>query len=132
MAKYVYPAVFTEEEDGGYSISFPDIPSCYTQGEDMIDGMDAANDVLCLRLYDMEKNGEDIPKASDARSIAIGDNQFVTLISCDTIEYRKFYEKKAVKKTLTIPSWLNEMAESQHINFSAVLQEALKERLHVS
>ena len=132
MAKYVYPAVFTEEEDGGYSISFPDIPSCYTQGEDMIDEMDAANDVLCLRLYDMEKNGEAIPKASDARSIAIGDNQFVTLISCDTIEYRKFYEKKAVKKTLTIPSWLNEMAESQHINFSAVLQEALKERLHVS
>ena len=51
MAKYVYPAVFTEEEDGGYSISFPDIPSCYTQGEDMIDGMDAANDVLKERLH---------------------------------------------------------------------------------
>lgn len=131
MAKYVYPAVFTEEEEGGFSISFPDIPSCYTQGDDMIDGMDAANDVLCLRLYDMEKDGEEIPKASDARSIPVNKNQFVTLISCDTIEYRKFYEKKAIKKTLTIPSWLNEMAESQHINFSAVLQEALKDRLNV-
>lgn len=131
MAKYVYPAIFTEESDGGFSINFPDISGCYTQGNDMIDGMDAANDVLCLRLYHMEKEGCEIPAASSVKSLVISNNQFVTLINCDTLEYRKFYEKKAIKKTLTIPAWLNEIAEKEHINFSSVLQEALKERLNV-
>ncbi|MGN0638778.1 MAG: type II toxin-antitoxin system HicB family antitoxin [Huintestinicola sp.] len=132
MSKYIYPAIFTEESDGGYSIVFPDIPGCYTQGEDMNDGMEMANDILCLRLYDMEKNGEAVPDPSDIRTLQTGKNQFATLVSCDTLEYKKFYEKKAVKKTLSIPSWLNEMAEAQHINFSAVLQSALKDKLNVN
>lgn len=132
MAKYIYPAIFHEENDGGYYIEFPDIPSCYTQGDDMTNALEMANDVLCLTLYDIEKNGEEIPTVSDIRSIKTDGNDFVTLISCDTLEYKKFYEKKAVKKTLSIPSWLNEMAEAQHINFSAVLQQALKEKLNVT
>lgn len=132
MAKYVYPAIFTEESEGEYSIIFPDIPSCYTQGSGMTDAMEMANDVLCLRLYDMEKAKEPIPAPSDIRSIKIKENEFVSLVTCDTIEYKKFYEKKSVKKTLSIPSWLNEMAEAEHINFSAVLQSALKEKLNVN
>lgn len=132
MSKYIYPAIFTEESGGGYSIAFPDIPGCYTQGEDMNDGMEMADDILCLRLYDMKKNGETIPAPSDIRTLKTEENQFATLVSCDTLEYKKFYEKKAVKKTLSIPSWLNEMAEAQHINFSAVLQSALKDKLNVN
>lgn len=130
MAKYVYPAVFTEEESG-YSINFPDIPGCYTQGEDMTEGMEMANDVLCLRLYHMEKSGEPVPPATDIRNISLAPGEFSTLISCDTLEYKKFYEKKSVKKTLSIPSWLNELAEENHVNFSALLQSALKEHLNV-
>lgn len=61
MAKYIYPAVFTPEEDGGYSINFPDIESCYTSAETLEEGLDMANDVLCLMLYDMEENGREIP-----------------------------------------------------------------------
>ena len=129
MAKYVYPAIFSKEENGLYSIVFPDFEACFTQGDDIQNGLFMANDVLCLTLYDMEENGESIPKPSEPLAIKVKSNEFVTLVGCDTLEYRKFYENKAVKKTLTIPSWLNTMAEKEDINFSQVLQEALKDRL---
>ena len=90
-----------------------------------------ANDVLCLTLYDMEQAGEPIPMASKARQITITGEQFTSVIAVDTETYRRYYENKAVKKTLTIPSWLNERAENANVNFSGVLQSALKELLHV-
>ena len=63
--------------------------------------------------------------------LSVEDNQLVTLIRCDTVAYRKFYDNRAVKKTLTIPSWLNTMAEKQGVNFSMVLQNALKAELRI-
>ncbi|MCD7844378.1 MAG: type II toxin-antitoxin system HicB family antitoxin [Oscillospiraceae bacterium] len=131
MAKYIYPAVFTQE-DKGYSISFPDFESCYTQGDDLTDGLEAASDVLCLTLYDMEQDGQEIPTPSAINDVSRGDNEFVTLVSCDTIEYRRFYDNRAVKKTLSIPSWLNDMAERSGVNFSGVLQDALKAKLNIT
>ena len=131
MAKYVYPAVFTPEKEGGYSIYFPDIEGCFTQGEDLADGMAMAADVLCLTLYGLEEDGLPIPAPSAVNDISHSPDEFVTLVACDTIEYRKFYDNKAVKKTLSIPSWLNDMAERNGINFSGVLQEALKEKLNI-
>ena len=130
MAQYVYPAVFTEE-DCGYSINFPDLENCFTSAETLGDGIKMANDVLCLMLYEMEQAGEAIPAPSSIRDIAVGENEFVNFISCDTIEYRKFFDNKAVKKTLSIPSWLNDMAERADINFSATLQTALKQQLNI-
>ncbi len=130
MAKYIYPAVF-EKEDDQYSISFPDLPNCFTQGEDLQDALEMAQDALCLVLYHMEKEGKEIPAATDIKKIEVSDNAFVTLIDCDTFEYEKFYKSKAVKKTLTIPEWLNDMAVKENINFSNVLQNALMEQLNV-
>ena len=126
--KYIYPAVFTKEESL-YSVNFPDVPSCYTQGGDLSEAMENANDVLCLTLYNIEKMGNAVPTPSDIKNIVTDDNSFVSLISCDTIEYRKFYDTKAIKKTLTIPSWLNDIATENKVNFSAVLQSALLEKL---
>ncbi|MDR1703370.1 MAG: type II toxin-antitoxin system HicB family antitoxin [Clostridiales bacterium] len=131
MAKYVYPAIFTSENDGGYSVLFPDIESCYTCGDNMPDALNMAEDVLCLMLYDMEKDGKAIPAPSNSKAIKTDDNSFVSLVGCDTEFYRRFYENKSVKKTLTIPMWLNERAERANINFSGVLQEALKTQLHI-
>ena len=128
--KYAYPAVFTKE-DAGYSVNFPDFESCYTSGETIEESLEMAADVLCLTLYRMEEKGESAPKPSSVASVSVGAQEFVSLILCDTLEYRKFYDNHAVKKTLTLPSWLNTMAESEGINFSAVLQSALKERLGV-
>lgn len=130
MAKYAYPAVFTPE-DGGYSISFPDFESCYTSAPTVEEGIDMANDVLCLTLYGLEEEGGAIPQASSVKDVKTSGDEFVTLIGCDTIEYRKFFDSKAVKKTLSIPSWLNTMAERQGVNFSMTLQTALKRELNI-
>lgn len=128
--KYAYPAVFTHESNG-YSVSFPDVPHCYTDGDSLAEAIENANDVLCLRLYDMEEAGEQIAPPSDINSMKADKDSFISLVACDTLEYRKFFDKKAVKKTLTIPNWLNTLAERSDINFSAVLQEALIEKLHL-
>lgn len=133
MAKYVYPAIFTPESEGGYSIRFPDIENCFTDADDIISAMKMANDVLCLMLYELEQANRKIPAASSVSEIQnmTDNNEFVSLIACDTIEYRKFFDNKAVKKTLSIPSWLNDMAERAGINFSGTLQEALKQQLNI-
>lgn len=131
MPKYVYPAVFTPEEDGYFSINFPDFECCYTSAQSLEEGLAMANDVLCLTLYDLEENGGNIPVPSKVKDVKIVGEEFTSLVSCDTIEYRKFYDNKAVKKTLTIPSWLNTMAERQGVNFSIILQNALKKELNL-
>ena len=130
MAQYVYPAVFTEE-DCGYSINFPDLENCFTSAETLGEGIKMANDVLCLTLYEMEQAGKPIPAPSSIRDIRVNDHEFVNLIACDTVESRKFFDNRAVKKTLSIPSWLNDMAERADVNFSATLQAALKQQLHI-
>lgn len=131
MKRYVYPAVFTAEEGGGYSINFPDLESCYTCGDDLADGIVMAEDVLALTLYQYEKDGRTIPAPSKASDIYLEENEFVNLIAADTLAYQKKFNKKAVKKTLTIPEWLNELASAANLNFSQVLQDALRERLQV-
>lgn len=129
--KYFYPAVITQEDENLYSVIFPDIEDCSTSGESMEEIYEMAQDALCLKLYDMEECGEDIPKASTAPQIKLDVNQFIVIISCDTQEYRRYFDNKAVKKTLSIPSWLNTEAERQGVNFSFVLQEALKDKLNL-
>lgn len=129
--KYVYPAVFTKNGEF-YEVNFPDLESCYTQGETLEEAFEMASDILCLTLYNLEEQKAQIPAASDIKSIRTNENEFVSLVSCDTIEYRQFYDNKAVKKTLTIPSWLNTMSEREGINFSAVLQNALKKELRIT
>lgn len=96
------------------------------------DAYDMAEDALCLMLYDIEEDGNDIPPASDISTIKTSDGEFVSLVSCDTIAYRMRHDKRAVKKTLTIPAWLNTMAEREGINFSSVLQSALKKKLCIN
>ena len=130
MAKYVYPAVFAKDEDG-YSVRFPDVDGCFTSGKDLQEALEMAEDALCLMLYDREESGETIPAASAVTEVRTEPGEVVSLIGCDTLEYRKRYGSKAVKKTLSIPSWLNEAAERAGVNFSNVLQDALKQQLHL-
>lgn len=125
MTKYVYPAVFTPEKNGVYSINFPDLEGCYTCGDTLTDGIEMAEDVLALVLCDYEKKALPIPVPSSHTDIPLADNEFINYITCDTIGYRKMHNTKSVKKTLTIPEWLNEAALSMNLNFSQVLQDAL-------
>ena len=128
---YVFPAIFTPEEKGLYSARFPDINGCYTCGNDLADAIMMAEDVLCLTLYDREINNENIPSASDISDIKTNDNEIATLIRCDTDFYKRFYKSKAVKKTLSIPEWLNEAATAQGLNFSQILQDGIKSVLGI-
>lgn len=129
MAKYAYPAIFTPEEDGSYSINFPDLEGCYTCGDSIEDEIEMAEDALALVLYGYEKDNRAIPAPSTLSSLTLSGNEFVNYIACDTMEYRKMYNNKAVKKTLTIPEWLNESASALGLNFSQVLQEALMQKI---
>ena len=132
MAKYIYPAVFHPEEDGGFSIFFPDIEGCYTCGDDLADGMEMAGDILPLMLVGLEDKNRDIPAPSAIAELEMEKGDFATLIPCDTTRYRLLLNNMAVNKTLSIPAWLNERAVAAGINFSQVLQDALKEKLGVA
>lgn len=96
MSKYPYPAVFTPEENGAYSIVFPDLEGCYTCGDSLEDGIEMAEDALALTLYGYEKDGREILKVSAPASLKVSENEFVNFISCDTMAYRKMYNNKAV------------------------------------
>ena len=132
MAKYVYPAIFTPEDDGSYSIVFPDLEGCYTCGDNLEDGIELAEDALALVLYGYEKDGREIPAPSARSAFSVSGNDFVNFIACDTMKYRKMYNNKAVKKTLTIPEWLNEAACAMGLNFSQILQEALIQKVQAN
>lgn len=125
--KYAYPAIFTPEENGAFSVNFPDLEGCYTCGDTLEDALEMAEDALALTLYGYEIDKRSIPVPSVLSTLTpdLGKNDFINYIACDTLAYRKMYNNKSVKKTLTIPEWLNEAAISMDINFSQVLQDAL-------
>lgn len=132
MAKYIYPAIFTPEGNGQFSIYFPDIENCFTCGDNLEDGISMAEDVLSLTLTHLEDKGHEIPVASVINDLTTENGAFATYISCDTTAYRRLMNNMAVKKTLTIPSWLNDSAIAAGLNFSQVLQDALKQQLNVT
>ncbi|MCC8103037.1 MAG: type II toxin-antitoxin system HicB family antitoxin [Clostridiales bacterium] len=96
MAKYRYPAVFTPEEEGRYSVSFPDIDGCYTCGDNLEDAIMMAEDVLAYCLHDEEDVSGEIPKASKAEEVVLRKREFVKYITCDTICYKRMHEKALV------------------------------------
>lgn len=128
MDKLFYPAIFHKAEEGGFWVEFPDIPECMTQGDEMQQAYEMAAEALGLSLTTMEDTGEEIPRASLPEEITAGEG-FVVVIEFDMMEYRKKHCSRSVKKTLSIPEWLNEAAIRAGVNFSQVLQEALIEKV---
>lgn len=130
MGKLFYPAVFHKAEEGGFWVTFPDIPECMTQGDDMQQAYEMSVEALGLSLTTMEDAGEKIPEASQPDEIKVEDG-YLVIVEFDMAEYRRKHCSRAVKKTLSIPEWLNEAAIRQNINFSQVLQEALMEKVNM-
>ena len=139
----MYPACFYKEDDG-YSVIFPDLNYLATQGDSFEDAMERAVECLASYLYIAQRDGEDVPAPSSLVNIdpvavakeldpdlPVGE-AIVNLVSADVAEYAKNHFEKSVKKTLSIPAWLNEAAVAQGVNFSQVLQRALKEQLHMA
>ncbi len=132
MAKIYYPAVFHVAEDvGGYWVEFPDLPGCLSQGKDDVDAIEMAEDALGQWL---DRTGEDfereiLPPSSVSVVRESFPDELVMLVGCDPEEYFRKTHGRAVKKTLTIPEWLNDRAGKADLNFSQVLQEALRNKL---
>ncbi|MCL2171788.1 MAG: type II toxin-antitoxin system HicB family antitoxin [Defluviitaleaceae bacterium] len=97
--QYAYTAIFTPEENGLYSVNFPDLPGCYTSGDNIPDAVKMAQDVLCLTLYDMEQDKKQIPAPSKPRDIQTSGEQFISVVAVNTENYRRFYENKSVLQT---------------------------------
>lgn len=127
---YVFPAIFTPVNNE-FAIRFLDLPGTNSQGKNLADAIFNARDALASWLDYLMDEGETIPNPSAVSDIALEPNQFVTMIDIDMTAYRRKKNSKAVKKTLSIPSWLNEEAEANNVNFSAILQDALKEHLGI-
>lgn len=125
MNKLFYPALFHMAEEGGFWITFPDIPECLTQGDDMEDAYNMSIDALGLCITDMIKNKVALPAPSEPAAIKTERGSFLVVVEFDLNAYRKRHNSKAVKKTVSIPEWLNEEAQEIGINFSQTLQEAL-------
>lgn len=117
---FVYPAIFHKEDDA-YWVEFPDLEGCHTYGSSVNETMEAAQEALAAYLLTLLEQEKAIAAPSDISAIHVDDG-FSSLVSCDISQYK---DTKAVKKTLTIPSWLNDRAIAMGINFSQVLQEAL-------
>ena len=131
MKKLFYPALFHKAEEGGFWVSFPDVPECLTQGDDMTQAYEMAVDALGLALSCREKEQQPFPDSSDPTTITPEPDAFLVVIEFDMLAYKKRTSSRAVKKTLSIPEWLNEAAMAMDLNFSQVLQEALMSKIQV-
>jgi len=126
----IYPAIFTyDKKENCYLVDFIDLKGCSTYGNTLVEAFEMAQDAMGLYLDDITK----LPLPTiDFSNIKLKNNQFINFVSIDMNEYRRKNNNKSVKKTLTIPCWLNNLSEKNNINFSQVLQEALKERLGIN
>ena len=125
MNKLFYPAVFHQAEEGGFWISFPDFPECLTEGDDITQAYEMAVDALGFAITSRKTEKEIIPQASEPSDVCLEPNSFLMVVEFALLAYKKRTNSKAVKKTLSIPEWLNEEAVALGVHFSQVLQEAL-------
>lgn len=127
--KYAYPAIFTPQEDGYILAVIPDLPGCVSGGNGLAEAIFMTSEAVATWLWDSEEKKETIPPPTQPEQVEAP--AFVNYVYADTDEYRRKYDTRAVKKTLSIPSWLNDQAIQAGVNFSQVLQEALKVKLHL-
>ena len=130
MDKVFYPAIFHEAEEGGFWITFPDFPECLSEGDDMSQAYHMAVEALGLAITSREQEKEEIPEPSDFCQLSVSEKEKIEVVEFDMLAYLKRTKSKAVKKTLSIPEWLNEAACNAGLNFSQILQEALIVKLH--
>ena len=126
--KYIYPAIFDFDEDG-ITVTFPDLPGCITCGDTQEDALKNAKEVLELYMYSLEEDNETIPQPSNILDLEVENTQVIVLVDIWMVPVRDEMKNKCIKKTLTIPKWLNDLAIENNVNFSAILQSALKEYL---
>lgn len=132
---YRYTAIFSYEEDGVHVV-FPDLPGCITFGADEDEAVRMAREALALHIYGMEQDGDEIPQPSSLRMLAVQEdlqkNEVFMLVEAFMPTFRERESKRFVKKTLSIPYWMNAEAERVGLNFSQTLQNAIAQKLSLA
>ena len=126
--RYFYPAIF-DVADEGISIEFPDLPGCLPCADTIEEAIKNAKEAMSLHLYGMEKDGDPIPEPTEITKLELEKNQFVVMVDAWMIPFRDEMKNRSIKKTLTIPKWLDDLASENNVNFSHILQDALKDYL---
>ena len=141
--KVIYPVLFYEEKENGYSVFVPDLNNSTTCGSTLEEAMCMAEDLIAGIILDEMEEGNKIPKASKIENITFEKleieldvkdwdyvSKFKTYIVVDIDLFAKKWGKELVKKTVNIPKWINTRAEEMRINFSKTLEEALLQKIY--
>ena len=123
--KYIYPAIFTEEENG-ILVDFPDLPNCYTDGATIEEAFENAEDALALALWQMEETQQEFPAPSTPAALNVPSGVSVALVRADTLPVRQMNDTRTVRKNVTLPGWMDTLARERNINFSKLLQNAIR------
>lgn len=124
MAEYVYPALFHANDDGSFTITYPDLPGCISEGKSLANAMYMAQSALTEWIEYLTDKKENIPPASTFNSMEIAEGEFVNLIRAE------IKDSRAVKRTVSIPKWMDDKVIESGLSLSRVLQDALKDRLN--
>ena len=130
VERYFYPAVFTYEPGQEIAVDFPDL-KCATSGTNDNDALISARELLGCVLFGLEEDGEEIPAPTPFSEIQVQSNERAVLIDVYMPSIRMAHINRSVNRTVTLPAWLNAAALEKNVNFSQVLQDALKEQLHI-
>ena len=128
---YLYPAVLTFEEGYEIAVTFPDLPGCATSGETEEEAVIAGREALGLHIYGMEEDGDVIPEPTPIKDIALEEGEVVAMIDVFMPSLRMRQRNKSINRTVTLPAWLNTRALECGVNFSQLLQDAIKRELNI-
>ena len=128
--RYIYPAVFTYTDGQEIAVTFPDLDVA-TSGENEKAALDSARELLGCVMFGLEEDGEDIPTPTPLKDVPLDHGERAVLVDVYMPSIRLAQERRSVNRTVTLPAWLNAVAQEHNVNFSQVLQDALKAQLNL-
>ena len=128
---YRYPALFESCEEGGYAVTFPDLPGIVTEGDDVDEAIAMAKEALALHILGMERDGDIIPDATNPAMLLPPEGSFYSLVDAYLPPLRDKRANRSVNKMVTLPAWLKEEADKHNLNVSQILQRSLMEQLGI-
>ena len=131
MLNLTYLAVLEPGEDGSYSVSFPDLPGCFSYGDNLAEAQRMAEEAASLHVYGMERDGDEIPTPSLNLSRESTDGNVVMPVTIHPDLYRAKRDNERIKTNITLPAWLKRIAEDQKVNYSRLLETALIDYLQL-
>nr|WP_305141591.1 type II toxin-antitoxin system HicB family antitoxin [uncultured Acetatifactor sp.] len=131
MLNLTYLAVLEPGEDGSYSISFPDLPGCFSYGDNLAEAQRMAEEAASLHVYGMERDGDEIPTPSLNLPRESTDGNVVMPVTIHPDLYRAKRDNERIKTNITLPAWLKRIAEEQKVNYSRLLETALIDYLQL-